>query len=155
MRNRWFHGNHSRSAFSTFHGAGQDHTHRAEFKADADSPPVFAGKDNGPTPIEYVLHAIASCLTAGIVNLASARSIRLDEVSSMVEGDVDMQGALGISKEVRNGFSAIRVRLTVSGEASQQEMQRIVEQSCARSVVLDVVTNGVAVDVEVNGRACA
>ena len=75
------------------------------------SRPYWSARDNGPTPVEYVLHALAACLTAGMANIAAARGVNLTEVSSTVEGDIDLLGILGLSDEVRNGYEQIRVKL--------------------------------------------
>jgi len=150
-QSRWVKGTHSRSTMSGFSGAGGEHSHVAAFKADADHPAVLCGEDNGPTPVEYVLHALASCLTAGIANIAAARGVTLDEVESTVEGDIDLQGILGLSDEVRNGFQAIRISFRVKGDAPEAKLREIVEQSRARSAVYDILTNGVPVAVAMNG----
>ncbi|WP_448207170.1 OsmC family protein [Azospirillum sp. sgz302134] len=149
-QSRWVKGTHSRSTMSGFSGAGGEHSHAAPFKADADHPAVLCGEDNGPTPVEYLLHALASCLTAGIANIAAARGVTLDEVESTVEGDIDLRGILGLSNEVRNGFRSIRVSFRVKGDAPEAKLREIVEQSRARSAVFDVLTNGVPVAITMN-----
>ncbi|MBP2314562.1 OsmC family protein [Azospirillum soli] len=149
-QSRWVSGTHSRSTMHGFSGAGGDHTHSAPFKADADHPAVLCGGDNGPTPVEYVLHALASCLTAGIANIAAARGVTLDEVESTVEGDIDLRGILGLSNTVRNGFQSIRISFRVKGDAPEAKLREIVEQSRARSAVYDILTNGVPVAIAMN-----
>jgi uncharacterized OsmC-like protein len=151
VTNRWQGGTHSRSRMESFSGAGGQHSHKAEYRYDADHPAVLVGKDEGPTPVEFLLHALASCLTAGLANIAAARGITLREVTSTVEGDIDLQGVLGLSKEVRNGYQGIRVRFDVKGDAPAETLRALVEQSRARSAVLDVLTNGVPVAIEVAG----
>ena len=146
--NRWVSGAHSQSTISGFYGAGQEDTSRTEdFVYDADHPTVLVGTGKAPTPVEFLLHAIAACLTAGIANIASARGITLDEVTSTVEADIDLRGILGLSDEVRNGYSSMRVHFDVKGDASDEELQQVVEQSRRRSAVYDVLTNGVPVHV--------
>ena len=78
--NRWVSGTHNRSTIHGFHGAKQEMTHREPSTFDADHPPVLVGTDNGPTPAEYLLHALAACLTAGIANIAAARGVNLTAV---------------------------------------------------------------------------
>lgn len=148
--NRWVSGTHNRTTIGGFYGAGQEHTHRRDdLVYDADHPAVLVGADNGPTPVEFLLHAIAACLTAGLVNIAAARKVTLTEVESTVEGDIDLLGILGLSDEVRNGYQRIRVSFTVRGDAPEDELRALVERSRARSAVYDVLTNGVPVDIEV------
>ena len=148
--NRWIAGTHSQSTIHDYFGVGEERTHEAPTVHDADHPKVLVGQDNGPTPVEYVLHALASCLTAGLVNIAAARGIELAEVTSTVEGDINLNGILGLDPEVRNGFEQVRVRFEVKGNASPEKLREIVEQSQARSAVFDVITNGVPVSIVVD-----
>lgn len=149
-RNRWVSGTHSQGRISDFYGAGQEMTHRTETVLDADHPQVLVGADNGPTPVEYVLHALAACLTAGVVNVATARGITLTEVESTVEGDINLLGILGLSDEARNGYEQVRVRFTIKGDADEETLRGLLERSRQRSAVFDIVTNGIPVSLEAN-----
>ena len=148
--NEWISGTHSRSRIHDFHGVGEERTHVRDFTFDADHPAILVGRDNGPTPVEFVLHALASCLTAGLANIAAARGIRLTEVRSSVSGDIDLNGVLGLNPDVRNGYQNITVRFTVKGDAPAEKLREIVEQSRARSAVYDVITGQVPVTIEVD-----
>ena len=147
--NRWVVGTHSRTTIETFSGAGGDHAHTTEFTYDADHPEVLVGADQGPTPVEFLLHALGACLTAGVANIAAARRVTLTAVEARIVGDIDLQGILGLSDEVRNGYQQIRVSFRIEGAASPATLREIVEQSRARSAVFDVLTNGVGVAVDV------
>ena len=147
--NRWVSGTHNQSTIHGFHGAKQEMTHQQPWTFDADHPAVLVGADNGPTPVEYVLHALAACLTAGIANIAAARGVELTEVSSTVEGDIDLLGILGLSDDVRNGYQQIRVSFRLRGD-EPEKLRRVVEQSRKRSAVFDIVTNGVPVVIDVD-----
>ena len=147
--NRWISGTHNRSTIHGYHGAMQEMTHREPFTFDADHPPVLVGADKGPTPVEYVLHALAACLTAGIANVAAARGVTLTEVSSTVEGDIDLLGIFGLSGDVRNGYQQIKVSFMLRGD-DPEKLRSVVEQSRRRSAVFDVVTNGVPVSIDVD-----
>ena len=150
--NRWMSGTYSESRIESFSGAGGEHEHQTDFRYGADHPAVLVGEDRGPTPIEFLLHGLASCITAGVANIAAARGVTLTSVESRVEGDIDLQGILGLSGTVRNGYERIRVNVTIAGDAPPEKLRQIVEQSRARSAVFDVLTNGVPVDVNVNTR---
>jgi uncharacterized OsmC-like protein len=151
--NRWQQGTHSRTRIEAFDGAGGTHPHQQEFAYDADHPPVLVGRDQGPTPVEFLLHALASCLTAGIANVAAARGVTLHEVESTLEGDIDLRGILGISDEVRNGYQEIRVHFRIRGDAPDDKLRAIVEQSRARSAVYDVLTRGVGIAMTVESAS--
>lgn len=144
-KNEWITGTHSRTRMTSFSGAGGEHSHLAEYTADGDHPAVLCGADQGPTPVEWVLHALATCLTAGIANIAAARGVTLHRVESTVEGDIDLLGIFGLSPDVRNGYQNVRIAFEISGNASPETLREIVEQSRARSAVFDIITNGVSV----------
>lgn len=150
--NRWVSGTHSRTTIHDFHGVGAEQAHTQAYVYEADHPEVLVGTDNAASPVEMILHGLAACLTAGIGNIAAARGIDLTSVESRLEGDIDLQGLLGLSNEVRNGFEQIRVSFTIAGDASDAELRTLVEQSRARSAVFDIVTNGVPVDIDVQTR---
>jgi uncharacterized OsmC-like protein len=147
--NEWISGTHNRGQIRDFFGVGEEREHERTFTFDADHPAVLVGHDNGPTPVEFVLHALAACLTAGLANIAAARGIQLTEVRSTVSGDIDLNGILGLDPSVRNGYENITVRFTVKGDAPAEKLRALVEQSRARSAVFDVITNGVPVAIEI------
>ena len=148
--NRWISGTHNRSTIQGFYGAGQEDTSRTEpFAYDADHPAVLVGTGKGPTPVEFLLHAIAACLTAGLANIAAARGVTLHKVESTVEGDIDLLGILGLDAGVRNGYRQIRVSFAIEGDATPEQLAALVEQSRRRSAVYDVLTNGTDVVIDV------
>jgi uncharacterized OsmC-like protein len=147
--NEWVSGTHNRGTIHGFFGVGEERTHERTFQFDADHPAVLVGRDNGPTPVEYVLHALAACLTAGLANIAAARGVRLTSVTSTVTGDIDLNGILGLDPQVRNGYQNIAVRFTVKGDAPAEVLRSLVEQSRARSAVYDVLTGHVPVTIDV------
>ena len=148
--NRWKSGTLSETTIGTFSGAGGEHAHKTTFTLNADHPGVLVGEDRAPLPIEYLLHALATCITGGIANIAAARGVTLTEVQSTIEGDIDLLGIFGMSKDVRNGYQGIRASFAIKGDAPPEKLQEIVEQSRARSAVFDVLTNGVPVSLSVN-----
>ena len=124
-RNRWQSGTLSETTIGTFYGAGGEYPHKTTFKVAADHPGVLVGEDRAPLPVEYLLHALATCITGGIANIAAARGVALTEVESRIEGDIDLLGILGLSKDVRNGYQGIRASFSIKA------MRR--PRSCRRS----------------------
>jgi uncharacterized OsmC-like protein len=149
-RCEWVKGTHSRSTIEGFFGLGEEQKHRAPYTLDADHPEVFASEDNGPTPVEIVLSGLASCLTAGVAAVAQNRNIQLRSVTATLEGGMDIQGILGIDRDVRNGFSGIKVTYNIDADATPDEIKAVVAQSQKRSAVFDIITNPTNVSVEVN-----
>jgi uncharacterized OsmC-like protein len=147
--NEWVNGTHSRTTIEKFFGVGDEQSHDQAFVLDTDHPPVFASEDNGVTPVEMVLAGLAGCLSAGVAAVAQHRGIQLNSVVATIEGDMDVQGILGIDADVRNGFNDIRVRYEIVADASPDEVRAVVAQSQKRSAVFDVITNPTNVTVEV------
>jgi uncharacterized OsmC-like protein len=145
----WKNGTHSHSTVESFFGLGQEQHHKRTFKFDADHPEVFASEDKGATPVEYVLVGLASCLTAGVAAIAQHRNIQLRSVKATIEGNMDLQGILGIDSDVRNGFGGIKVSYKIDADAKHDEIEALVAQSQKRSAVYDIITNPTNVIVEV------
>ena len=148
--NEWVRGTHSQSSISGFFGLGGEQQHRTTYSFDADHPEIFASEDHGPTPVEFVLVGLASCLTAGIAAVAQNREIQLNSVKATLEGDMDILGILGGDPETRNGFNEIRVRYEIDANATPEEIEALVAQSQKRSAVFDAITNPTSVTVQVN-----
>lgn len=146
----WVNGTHSRSTMNGFFGLGEDQKRQNSFTMEADHPEVFASEDNAPTPAEIALTGLASCLMGGVAAVAQHRGIQLHSVKATVEGDMDIQGILGIDDDVRNGFGTIRVTFDVDADATKDEIKALVAQSQKRSAVFDCITNPTNVVVEVN-----
>jgi uncharacterized OsmC-like protein len=147
--NRWITGGHNRSIIQSFYGAGQEDTTRTyPFVVEADVPPVLVGENHAPAPAEYVLHALAGCLTTSLVYHAATRGIRIESVESKVEGDLDLQGFLGISNTVRPGYKEIRVKFTVRSDAKPEQLQGLMKYS----LVYDIVANPVPVVIQIEPR---
>ena len=146
----WKNGTHSHSTVEGFYGLGQEQQRKTRFTFDADHPEIFAAQDKGATPVEYVLVGLASCLTAGIAAVAQNRNIQLRSVTATIEGDMDLQGILGIDDNVRNGFSGIKVTYNIDADAKREDIEALVAQSQKRSAVYDIVTSPTNVTVVVN-----
>ena len=151
--NRWINGGHNRTAIKDFYGAGQEDTSRAEpFVLDNDEPAVLLGTDNGANPVEFVLHALAGCLTTSLVYHAAAQGIRIDEVESQFEGNLDLHGFLGLADEVRNGYENIRVTFKIKADAPQEKLEELCQLAQQRSPVFDIISNPVPVSVRLETR---
>src|ERR1700757_3123584 len=148
--NRWIDGGHNRSTIQGFYAAGGEDTTRDEaFVIDAGEPAILLGTDTGANPAEYLLHALAACMTTSIGGGAGGRKGQLTSVESTLTGERDVRGALGVDDEPRNGFERIGVGFRVTGDAPAEKLREVVERAKARSAVYDMVTHGVPVAVEV------
>ena len=143
--NRWLGGGQNRSRIGDFYGARQENSHGQTFELNNDEPAVFLGKDKAPNPVEFVLHALGGCLTSTLVYHAAARGIPIESVESVLEGDMDVRGFLGVEPNVPKGYQAIRVRLRVKSDAPADRLQELAEFS----PVFNTLMHGVPVELTI------
>lgn len=145
VRNQWESGSRNHSTVDNFSGATQELLHPKPFVLEADEPAILLGKDMAANPVEYLLHALASCLTTSMIYHAAARGIHIEEVESSLEGDIDLHGFLELDKNVRKGFQGIRVNFKIKADVPDDQLQEIAKLGSAHSPVFDSLTNGVPV----------
>jgi uncharacterized OsmC-like protein len=145
--NQWVDGPHTRSTIKTFFGAGTNFEHGVQFELNTDEPPVLLGSDHSPNPGEYLLHALAACVTSAIVYHAAARGIAIEEIESSVDGDVDLRGFLGLDKNVRNGYQEIRMKLRIKADVTDEQLHELSLLGQQYSPMLDSIRNGVPIKV--------
>jgi uncharacterized OsmC-like protein len=139
-------GNHNRSTVTGFYAAKQEIAHTQAFTMDADEPAILAGSDQAANPVEHLLHALASCLTTSIVAHAAVRGIQIEELESELEGDIDLNGFLGLDAKTPKGFKEIRARFRVKADPKDMDM---IKQLSMFSPVFNTITNSARVDVDV------
>jgi len=125
------------------------------FQMDADEPPLLLGQDKGANPVEHLLHALAACVTTSLVYHAAAKGIALEEVESLLEGDIDLQGFLGLDENVRPGYQEVRMRFKIKTAASDEVLQELVAFAPTLSPVFDSLTKGVSVKVSAERKSQA
>jgi uncharacterized OsmC-like protein len=149
VSNKWLGSSHNRSTINGFYGAGQEHASRSEpFVLDSDEPPILLGTDLAPNAGEYLLHALAACVTSALVYHAAARGIRLEQVSTRIEGDVDLRGFLGLDDRVPPGFQRIRITFRLEADVPDDQLEALCELGPRFSPVFDTITRGVNVEVK-------
>lgn len=148
-RNRWVVGADNRTTIGDFHGAGQEQPRANPFLLMNDEPAVLLGRDRAPNPVEFVMHALAGCLTTSLVYHAAARGIRIDEVETSFEGEIDLRGFLGLSNEVRNGYRQLGVTMRVKADAPPETVEALCRLAQSRSPVFDIVSHPTPVAVRV------
>ena len=151
VRNRWIDGGENRSMVDDYRGAKQEMRHGQVFELVNDEPPVLLSGDKAPNPVEYVLHALAGCLTTSLVYRAAARGIPVRGVTTRFEGDLDLRGFLGMKDDVRRGFEAVRVVFDIDADADTAKKQELIDMAQRYSPVFDIVSNGVPVALALDG----
>jgi len=145
LSNQWVGGGETRSRVDDFYGVGQEMRHKQPFVLVSDEPEVLLSGDRGPNAGEIVLHALAGCLTGSLIYHAAARGIAVKGITTRLEGDVDLQGFLGLSKKVRRGFKTIRVMFDIDADCDDSKKQELIEMAQAYSPVFDMLSNGLPV----------
>src|SRR5689334_6220383 len=147
--NQWQVAGRNNSIVNAFHGGGQEVSRAKPFVLKADEPVILLGADSAANPVEYLLHALAACLTTSMVYHAAARDIQIDEVESYLEGDIDLRGFLELDKTVRRGYQGIRVNFKIKANVPDERLQELVQLGTGHSPVFDSITNGVPISVKV------
>ena len=146
--NQWVKGGHSQTTIQHFYGATQEDTSRAAaFVLDGDEPGILLGENHGPNAVEAVLHALASCLSVGIVYNAAAMGIEVYSLNFALEGELDLHAFLGLSEEKRPGYKSITVEVDANTSATPEDFKKLMEYVSKTSPVLDIVTNPVPVQI--------
>lgn len=151
LTNQWVGGGENRSRIDDFYGTNQELRHKQPFFLVNDEPEVLLSEDRGPNPVEYVLHALAGCMTTGLVYHAAAQGIDIKNVTTRFEGDLDLRGFLGISKDVRPGYSGIRVIIDIDADCDEAKKRELLALVQTVSPVFDIVSNGVPVSCQLGG----
>jgi len=148
-RNRWIDGGENVSTIRDFYGAGAEDTSRSEaFVFTNGEPPVLLGNNEGANPVEFLLHALAGCVTTTFVLHAAARGIRIRSLSTMLEGELDLQGLLGLDDTVSPGYERIRIGMDVSADCSDAELEALFDIARRHSPVCNTVCRPVPVVIE-------
>ena len=144
---RWLDGARNSVTIDGFYGAGAEHVHATPFVVEADEPQPLLGRDLAANPVELLLGALSACLTTSIVYHAAAKGITLNAVESRLEGDIDLQGFLGLRKDVRRGYEQIRMYFKIDADVPEAELEELMKLGPTFSPVYDSITNGVPVTV--------
>ena len=148
---KWIDGGHSQTKIKDFFGAKQEDTTRPKaFVMDGDEPSVLLGNNHGPNAVEAILHALASCLSVGVVYNASAKGIKINALTFDMQGEIDLHAFLGLSETMRPGYSQLDVAISLDAEASREDLVSLIEYVKKTSPVLDVITNPTPVNVTLN-----
>lgn len=148
-KTKWISGGHCQTEIKSFYGATQEDTSRSKpFVLEGDEPPVLLGENYGPNAVEAVLHALASCLSVGIVYNASAMGIKINTLSFNIEGELDLHAFLGLSESTRAGYKNIDVTVNLDANAPKEKLNELLAYVQKTSPVLDIVRNPVPVTVK-------
>ena len=146
-KGKWIKGGHNQTTINDFYGACQTHSRSQPFVYDEDEPPVLLGEDHGANAGEYALAALSSCLTTTLIYHAAAQGVVIGEVESTLSGDIDLQGYLGMSENVRNGYEKIKVTFKVKSDAPREKIRELVEVAQKRSPIFDIISHPTPVEV--------
>ncbi len=146
LENRWVNGSENRSTIGDYFGAKEALRHTPAFELTNDEPPKLLGQDRAPNPVEYVLHALAGCMTTTLVYHAAARGIEIRSVKTRFEGDLDLRGFLDLADDVRSGYRRISVAFDIEGDFDEQTKEELIATAKRFSPVFDIVSNGVPLD---------
>lgn len=147
--NNWIQGGENRSTIRDFHGAGQeDESRLSAFEFTNGEPPVLLGNNEGANPVEFLLHALAGCVTTTLVLHAAARGISIRSLSTKLSGKIDVQGLLALDQTVPPGYESIRIEMAVEADCTDQELDDLLAFAQQHSPVCNTVCRPVPVMIE-------
>lgn len=147
-KNRWIGGGTNRSTIRDFYGAGgEDESRTQDFVFTNGEPPILLGNNEGANPVEFLLHALAGCVTTTFVLHAMARGITIRTLSTQLEGDLDLQGLLGLDETVTPGYEQIRISMAVEADCSDEELEDLLRYAERHSPVCNTVCRPVPVKI--------
>lgn len=148
-RNRWISGGENRSTIMDFYGAGAEDRSRTEpFEFTNGEPPVLLGRNEGANPVEFLLHALAGCVTTTTVLHAAARGIEIESLRTRLVGDIDLQGLLALA-DVSAGYRQIRIEMDIkAANATDEQLDELLAFAQTHSPVCNTVCRPVPVVVE-------
>jgi uncharacterized OsmC-like protein len=148
-RNRWIDGGENRSTIKDFYGAGSEDTSRSKaFVFTNGEPPVLLGHNEGANPVEFLLHALAGCVTTTTVLHAAARGIKLRKLSTELTGNIDLQGLLALDDSVPVGYESIHIRMDIEADCSDEDLAELIAFAQRHSPVCNTVCRPVPVTIE-------
>ena len=151
LNNDWLGGGRNKSIVQNFYGVGEeDFTRKKPFIINADEPAVLLGSDKAPNPVEYLLHALAACVTTSMIYHAAAKGITIKEVESRVEGKLDLRGFLGLSEDVRPGYENIQMDFKIKADVPEDQLADVLALGPKFSPVFDSITRPVTVSVRLD-----
>lgn len=128
-KNRWHGGALNETTIDEFYGAREAQKRKRPFVFKNDEPPVLLGEDRGANPVEFLLHALAGCVTTTLAFHAAARGIKIEAIETGLKGDIDLQGFLGLSDDVPRGYKGIEVVMKVKSDAHPKILRELAEFS--------------------------
>jgi len=148
--NKWESGPRNTSHIQGFYGACQnDTTRETPFQCSTDMPAVLNGTDVAPSPPEFLLHTLASCISTSMMLLASVKGIKVDEVTVNVEGDINLNGFLGLDSCILKEYEQIKISIDVEGDLTSEEKNTLLELA-TKSPMYNTVINPVQVSMSIN-----
>jgi uncharacterized OsmC-like protein len=113
---------------------------RAIYEAQAHAG--VGGAGTGTCSGDLLLGALAACAQVTCQMVAAAMELPVDDIAVTVEGDLDLRGTLGLDRESKVGFEAIRLRLDVTApEASEEQLAALREKTERYCVVLQTLAS--------------
>lgn len=144
--NRWQGGALNETVIGDFYCQGQEQRHKKTLVLQNDEADALLGDDDAPNPVEFILHALAGCVTTTTVYHAAAHGIHIDALETTLEGDLDLQGLMQTDPSVPSGYQNIRVSMKIKSNADPEQI-KLLENFFSFSPVFDTLTRAIPVQV--------
>ena len=95
------------------------------FKVACDEPVELCGENTAANPQELLMSALNACMMVGYVAGCAVRGITLEALSIETSGELDLRGFLGIDEDVKPGYEAVQVKITIKGNGTEAQFREI------------------------------
>jgi uncharacterized OsmC-like protein len=102
---------------------------------------------------DLLLQALVACAGVTLRAVATALDIPVTSGRVSAEGDLDFRGTLGVSKEAKVGFGAIRLRFALETSASEEQLATLLKLTERYCVVLQTLRVSPEVGVELRAES--
>lgn len=123
---------------------------RAIYKAQAHAG--VGGAGTGACSGDMLLGAMSACAQITCQMVATSMGIPVERIEVTAEGDLDLRGTLGISKDVPVGFESLRLRFDIAApKATPEQLQQLREKTEQYCVVLQTLIHPPKLESQWNG----
>lgn len=114
-----------------------------DFEFAIDEPNELLGINSAPSPAEYMLGGMAGCMAVTFMAGATAMNIQIDQLKLEIDGELDLQGFLGLNAEVNPGFPELKFIFHVKGNGTQEQYEKLMERVSRHSPNYNTIKNEV------------
>jgi uncharacterized OsmC-like protein len=136
-RTVWSRGFQNSAVIGDYMQAGSRVPRGRTFSLSGDHPQGLLGQNTAPAAVEALIAAAGACIAGGWATFGAAMNIPVETLEIDLEGDIDLQGFMGLGDNVRPGLERIRGKIYVKSPATDDQLRQLKETAEKQSPVVD------------------